>query len=116
MPIILPGTNKPDVEYTTTLEGQGYDIRLRWNNRSKSWFLYIGITGSTPILKTRLTTNTNLLANYKGNPLLPQGSLYVLDTEKVFGRPSIDNLGIGRRFQLVYYRSTEDDLFTSLSL
>lgn len=111
MPIALPGPTTADDQYTTSLEGQGYDIRLRWNARSESWFLYIGFTGQTPALKTRLTTNRDLLTVYRSNEGVPPGKLYLIDYEKLYGRVSRDNLGVNKRFKLVYIRSFEEDPF-----
>lgn len=114
MPIALPGNTGADSVYTTTLEGQGYDIRLRWNSRSESWYLYIGLVGAQPALKTRVVTNKNLLENYSGREGLPPGKLYLFDTEKTYGRVSYDNLGSNQRFKLVYVRSTEEDPLLSI--
>lgn len=111
MPISLPGTNRADTIYTVTLEGQGYDIRLRWNNRSDSWFIYLGFLGTTPAFKSRMTTNTDILEPYQGRLGVPPGRLFVVDTEKSFGRPSKNNLGINKRFELLYYRSGEPNPF-----
>jgi hypothetical protein len=110
MPISLPGPRSADSKYTTSLEGQGYDIRIRWNNRSESWFLYIGLKGQTPLLKTRIVTNQNLLATYRGIENLPPGNLYLLDYEKSYGRPSRDDFGLNKRFRLIYVRSFEEDI------
>ena len=114
MAISLQGPTTADFKYTVDLEGQAYDIRWRWNSRSESWFLYIGFAGRQYVLKTRVTTNWNLLNNYSTVEGLPPGSLYLVDIEKSYGRPSFDNVGIDKRFQLIYFRSTEDDPFLSI--
>lgn len=114
MPIALPGSFAPDTKYTINLEGQGYDIRLRWNNRSESWFLYLGLTGADPVFKTRLTTISDILRPYRGRSGLPPGKLYLLDRKKVYGRPTREDFGIERRFQLVYVKSWEEDPFDTI--
>ena len=114
MPIALPGSSSPDTKYTINLEGQGYDIRLRWNNRSQSWFIYLGLTGANPVIKARLTTISDLLKPYRGISGLPQGSLYLLDREKGYGRPTRYDFGIEKRFQLIYIKSWEEDPFDTI--
>tara|TARA_Y100000593_G_scaffold94032_1_gene191199 strand:- start:15932 stop:16273 length:342 start_codon:yes stop_codon:yes gene_type:complete len=104
----LPSGVTVDYKYRVSLEGDGYDIRTRWNNRSQSWYIYIGRTGRNPVLKTRAVVGRDLLAAYS-NEDLPAGKLYVVDVEKGFGRPSEDDFGIDKRFRLLYVRSDEDD-------
>lgn len=116
MPIALPGPSGPDSKYTTTLEGQAYEIRLRWNNRSDSWFGYLGLSGVEPTMKTRLTVGRDLLTSYRGIPDVPPGRLYVVDKEKGFGRPSYDDFGLDKRFELIYVRSFEEDLYGDLTI
>lgn len=110
----LPIGDTVDFKYRVNLEGVAYDIRTRWNSRSESWFLYIGPTGRDPALKTRITTNQNLLSSYTNNNL-PSGKLYLLDVEKTFGRPSVDDVGLNKRFRLLYLNSDETDFITGLS-
>lgn len=105
----LPIGDTPDFRYRVDLEGQGYDIRLRWNSRSQSWYIYIGFTGEEPAVKTRLVNGYNLLEPYRGVEGAPPGNLYVVDIEKAYGRPSLDDVGLEQRFRLLYVRSTEDD-------
>jgi len=109
----LPIGDTVDFKYRTNLEGSAYDIRTRWNSRSQSWFIYIGPTGRDPVLKTRLTTNQNVLASYS-NQSLPPGKLYLLDIEKTYGRPSVDDIGFNKRFRLLYINSDETDFITGI--
>jgi len=104
----LPAGVTPDYKYRISLEGDGYDIRTRWNSRSESWFIYLGRTGRTPVLKTRGVTGRDLLSAYT-NEDLPPGKLYVIDVEKGFGRITEDGFGLDKRFRLLYVRSDEDD-------
>ena len=111
MPIVLDGPSGGDTRYTINLEGQGYDVRLRWNSRSESWYAYIGLQGYEPSLKTRLVTGRDLLESYRNTLGVPPGSLVLVDTQKDYGRPSFDDFGFNGRFQLVYIRTTEDNPF-----
>lgn len=110
----IPCGDTADFKYRIDLEGVGYDIRTRWNGRSESWFLYIGLTGQNPSIKTRITTLSDLLAPYRGTEGVPEGSLRLIDNEKGFGRPSRDDFGINKRFRLIYINSDEDDPFLDL--
>lgn len=114
MAIFLDGSDSADSFYTTNLEGQAYELRFRWNSRSKSWFLYMGISGQEYAIKTRLTVGRNLLQSYAAVENVPPGSLYLVDMEKIYGRPSRDDFGINKRFRLLYYRSTETDPITGV--
>ena len=106
MPSYLPGGETPDFKYRISLDGAAYDIRTRWNSRSESWFLYIGPTGRDPVLKTRLTTVTEILSRYSYEGL-PPGRLFLVDTEKSFGRPGRDDFGPNKRFRLFYVNADE---------
>ena len=111
MAIFLDGSDSADSFYTTNLEGQAYELRFRWNSRSETWFMYIGVSGQEYSLKTRMVNGRNLLKPYQSVEGVPPGSLYLVDIEKVYGRPSRDDFGVNKRFRLVYYRSTEADPF-----
>ena len=102
MPLIVPIGDTADNIQTVSVEGVAYNFRFRWNNRSESWFMYLGPKGSTPVIKTRLTTGGDLLEPYRGLEGIPPGSLYMLDLREEYGRPGRDNLGISQRFQLLY--------------
>lgn len=104
----LPGGVTTDYQYRITLDGDAYDIRVRWNTRSESWYLYIGTTGRTSVLKTRVVVGRDLLAAYSLDGI-PPGKLYVVDMEKGYGRPSEDDFGIDKRFRLLYVNEGEDD-------
>jgi len=106
----LPGGVTTDYKYRVSLDGSAYDIRVRWNTRSESWYIYIGRTGRTPVLKTRAVVGRDLLSTYDLEDL-PPGKLYVVDMEKYFGRPSEDNFGVDQRFRLLYINEGEEDPF-----
>lgn len=110
----LPCGDTADFEYRVDLEGDGYDIRTRWNSRSGSWFIYIGPTGREPVVKARACTLSDMLRTYRGKDGVPQGKLYVVDNEKGYGRPSRNDFGINKRFRLLYVNSTEDDPFLQI--
>lgn len=99
-----------DVTYSVVLEGDTYDLRLKWIDRDQSWQCYIGLTGQDPAASFKITNGFDLLTPYKYRPGVPKGFLYAIDTVSVFGRIDFDNFGIDKRYRLVYYDSTETDL------
>jgi len=104
----LPAGEATDYQYRISLEGTGYDIRTRWNPRSEYWSVSIGPTGEPPAITTKALVGRDLLGNYAVSGL-PPGKLYVVDIEKGFGRPSVDDFGLGRRFRLLYVTQSDPD-------
>ena len=100
--------NSYDTTISAQLEGVTYNLRLRWNDTSKSWYLYIGKQAGQYILKTRLSTNRDLLLPVKYRDDIPKGMLCVWDSESLYGRPTFETLGVDRRFKLWYF--TEEEL------
>lgn len=104
----LPSGESADFKYRISLEGTGYDIRTRWNNRGMYWVVELGPTGQSPVISTKALVGRDILANYAVDDI-PPGYLYVVDTKKLFGRPSLDDFGLGKRFRLLYVNSDETD-------
>lgn len=107
MPVIVPFGSTVDSVLSVNLEGRTYDLRYRWNNLSNCWYLYLGFAGAEPILKTKLLVGFDILAPYKTKEGVPKGTLYLFDTLKQYGRPEEDNIGIDKRFKIVYTSSRE---------
>ncbi len=103
MPFTLPVDREaPDSTQTVSIEGVAYTLRFRWNNRSGSWFFYLSPQGEDPLFKTRLVVGQDILEPYRGIPGVPLGGIFIVDTEKDYGRPGRNDLGISKRFQVVY--------------
>lgn len=96
-----------DVTYTVVLEGNTYDLRLKWIDRDESWQAYIGTTGEDPSASFKITNGFDLLRPYKYMDGVPDGSLYAIDLVAIWGRIDYDNFGIDKRYRLVYFDSTE---------
>jgi hypothetical protein len=107
MIIVQKDFNNYDETFSTTLDNVSYQFRVRWNDVSKSWYLYIGFQGREPIYKTRLTVNRDLLLPIRFREDCPKGMLFVQDVEKIFGRPSFDDFGASKRFRLAYFTEEE---------
>ena len=97
-----------DQIYTVTLDSVDYDIRLRWNTRDESWQIFFGLSGEDPVVTFKATNGLDLLAPYKYLEEVPDGSLYMVDTVKINGRPGYYDTGIDNRFCLVYVDALTD--------
>lgn len=99
---ILNDINNSDPHYTVqyNLSGVLYTLEIDWNERSQNWSLNILTASNNERLvdSVRLVTGQNLLARYP-NLLLPNGILFVLDTEGSTD-PTFDSLGT--RHLLIY--------------
>lgn len=108
MAVVLECGDNPNETKSYTLEGIGFDFRFRWNTRSECWHCYIGRKGQAPACKIKLVTGTNLLKPFEYSPNTPAGRLFLFDTLKTYGKAGRDDLGIDKRFKLVYIRSNEE--------
>ncbi len=94
----MPGTipvepSVPDQQFTTTLTGIVYDIRVRWNTRDESWYMDVRDKAGVAIqLGIRLVLGSTLgLAS--GNPLRPEGRFILIDTSGENREATLDDLG-----------------------
>lgn len=113
-----------DITYRVRLEDQEYDFRFRYQQRESNissgnkviadeWYLYLGLTGKEPFLKTALRTNRELLKLSRANPDCPLGDLILKDSVAVSSvftggaynpeRVTFADLGKDKRFKLVYW-------------
>ena len=108
----------PDTIFTTVLDSVAYDIRLQWNTRDESWYLYLAKQNNDFVFKTKITTNTDLLKIHRANNNCPKGALVAIDNMKFYGRIGRNSWSSGR-FSLYYVtedsRVAIDDLNTSSS-
>lgn len=106
----IPITSLADSTSTVILDSISYDIRLQWNGRDESWYVYIGRTNQEFLFKTKVTNGSDFLRKYRSYATCPQGVMLVLDKEKLYGRLSRDSFS-SSRFSLLYYTAdTVDDL------
>lgn len=109
MAFILPiDSDLPDSTTTLTLDDQEFDFRVRWNSFDCIWYLYIGVQNENSALKVKLTCGHDLLEPYSHSEDLPAGSLYIVDTERLYGRVGRDNLGPDKRFKILYLSEGEE--------
>ena len=118
----------PDVTYRIRLEDKDYDLRFRYLQRMSNiasgnpqiaddWYLYLGLTGREPFIKTVVRTNRDILRIIRYNPDCPKGTLilrdYIAESSYTTGgqynpeRVTLEGLGVNKRFQLVYWSEDE---------
>lgn len=107
MPRIIPVSGLPDEEFTVTLSGKSYKINIRWNTRTRGW--YIAIRDSNNLAVTafeKLSPNQPVI--FDNREIFPDGNLtvvsYVLQDLSPMGR---DNFGSGRDYELMYISREE---------
>lgn len=118
----------PDITYQIRLENVIYDFRFRYLQRltnvaagtpvkADEWKLSVSLSGQPTLFETALRTNRDLLVQYRNLSDCPKGSLmlrdmvadeaYALGKDYSPERVDYENLGIDKRFRLVYI--TSDD-------
>lgn len=117
----IPVDQDPNKTYRVTLDGQGYDITLRYNQRlinvstgfptsADEFTISVALTGEDEIFKCPLKTNRDVLETYKYREGCPQGSLMLRDVAadtnlidgKYYAPERASYEGIGTRFVLLY--------------
>jgi hypothetical protein len=113
--IDIPVVDAPDNKFTIILEGQSYDIRLQWNGRDESWYLFFGLANSTPTFISKVTTSWNILRPYWGYEEVPNGILVAIDLLKTNGRLQRDSFST-KRFKLFYITSDSVEALERLNI
>lgn len=115
MIFILPHVGKTaDESFYVSLDDVKYEVRMRWNSRDESWWLYIGFEGVTATLITKITSGADVLRPYRARQGVPSGSIYLYDTESNYGRATRDNTGADKRFKLIYINQEENERLNEL--
>lgn len=106
--VIIPNNGDIDEVLTVQIKRNTYDFRFRWNSLEGAWYMYVGLNGNTPKVKFKIVGGYDLLAPFSAYDEVPSGSLFLLDMDSLYGRPSRDNFLPTERFRLYYIES--DDL------
>lgn len=85
-----------------------YAFRFRWNTLEGAWYLYLGLFNQDPKIQIKLVVGMDLLDPHRAYQEIPEGVLYLIDTDKDYGRPERYNVGIDKRFKLFYADLDED--------
>ena len=97
--------DSPDSGFTVILDSISYDLRLQWNGRDESWYMFLGLSNQEYLFKSKLTSGWDILSEYRAYEDTPKGVIVAVDNEKSFGRLQRDSFTSGR-FALYYF--TED--------
>lgn len=102
----VPG--EPYYRQKTNLEGREYVLVFSFNERIARWYLSILDETEEPLLQgLKLVANWPLLRHYRYDTRLPPGELVVLTTDGSTEPPSLDELGPGKRAELVYLEAVD---------
>lgn len=110
--VTIPTEDNPDYTTTVVLEGIAYDIRMQWNGRDETWYMYFGLADQPSLFTRAVSNGTDILLNYKAYNACPKGVLYVYDSVKKNGRLQYDSFSSGR-FKLYYMSKELRDLLKS---
>lgn len=94
----IPLTTDPSSDFSIELDGEDYQISLRWNGTDQAWYFdLVGITIDIVLLGLKMISGVNLLGPHGFAQL---GELYVADFEDKQTDP--DQEGLGDRYKLLY--------------
>ncbi len=93
---------KPYQTFRATLDDNTYEFTFQWNTRGEFWTCAIGAVGDTPVIKYKITTNSDPMAVYGYSEDLPQGVLIVSSLLNARNRVSIDSIGQDKVHWLLY--------------
>lgn len=106
--VIPTSAGVPYYSQKTNLEGREFVLRFSYNERIERWYLGIFDEEETPLLQgLKLLANVPLLRHYRHDPRLPPGELMALTTDGSGEPPTLNELGPGRRAELIYLESTD---------
>lgn len=105
--IIPTTTGQPYYRQKTKLEGREYILEFSYNQRVQRWCLTLYDEVGTALLRgIKLVTNWPLLRHYRSDTRLPPGELIAMATDGSNEPPQLDELGEGKRVELLYLEST----------
>lgn len=106
----IPVTSLADSTITIVLDNQAYSLRMQWNGRDESWYMYLGKQGDTPKFKCKMRIGYDLLSTFSAYEEVPQGILVVIDLNKRYGRLQRDSFSSGRMVLLYITESSKEAL------
>jgi hypothetical protein len=106
--LTIPTTlGEPYYTQTTRLDGRDYILHFAYNQRTDRWYLSLHDDENVPLIAgLKLVANWPLLRHYQWDERVPPGELTVADLTGDGTPPGLDDLGPGRRCELVYRPAT----------
>lgn len=109
MALLIQTASDPYYSQRVRLDGRDYIFRFAWNQREARWRLSLFTDRDQPLVRgLKLLANWPLLRFYRYDARLPSGELYAVDWTGDGSPPGLEELGEGRRCQLLYL--TQDEL------
>lgn len=104
--LLIPTSAEPYYRQKTKLEGRDFILVFSYNQRVERWHLSIYDEEENPLrLGLKLVTNWPLLRRYHQDPRMPPGELMAVASDGSTEPPALDELGEGKRVQLLYRES-----------
>jgi hypothetical protein len=115
MPSIIPTSFDPETPYyrqTTSLEGREYQLEFRYSSREDAWyvsFYKLEANQDRTALATgiKIIPYLDLLARFVRADRLPPGELRAFPQGGSDSIPELQDLGPGKRVELVYFDASE---------
>lgn len=92
----------PNQSFRVVLDSVTYEVHFYWNERDESWFFGLGGVGTDPVIRTKLTCYTELLAPYRYMDEVPNGNLYLFPLRDIRERAGRFNIGPLSGVQMAY--------------
>lgn len=108
MPGVLNTQDNPYYRMRSRLDGRDYVLDFSYNEREERWYLDIYDEAEVPLaMGLKLIANWSLLFRYRYDPRMPQGEMVVADTTGDGTPPTLLELGINKRCELIYWSQAE---------
>lgn len=108
MALLIQTSVDPYYSERVRLDGRDYILQFAWNQREERWRLSLFTDRDEPLVRgLKLVTNWPLLRYYQFDARIPSGELYVVDWTGNGTPPLLEELGEGRRCQLLYFSPEE---------
>ena len=95
-------SSKPFQTFRCVLDDVTYEMTWQWNTRGEFWTCAIGAVGDIPVVKYKVTMNSDPMEIYGYKEDLPQGVLMVISLLNERNRVSIDSIGSDKLHWFVY--------------
>lgn len=104
---VLRTFEDPFYTTTTTLDGADYTFEFRYSQREICWYFSVSLTDGTALVSgVKVVCNRSLLSRF-ADVRLPPGRLIAFSTSPDKSPPTLEELGQGKRVELVYVTAEE---------
>lgn len=107
MALIIPTIQNPYYSLRIKLGGEDYELTLKWNTRTSSWYCKVATSLGYEIIAFERLASRQPIILYNKDKFV-KGNIYVLPTTLADNSLGFNNLGVDKNFSLVYL--TEDEI------